>query len=64
MTMVSGGISREAPLALRHVGRVISAMAPDESLLSVVHGYCFLTSPSFVPVAKKAWSQATTSMVC
>lgn len=62
MTMVSGGISREAPLALRHVGRVISAMAPDKSLLSVVHGYCFLTSPSFVPVAKKAWSQATTSM--
>ncbi|XP_074628267.1 uncharacterized protein LOC141886126 isoform X2 [Acropora palmata] len=61
MTIISGGISQEAPLALQHVGRVISAMSPGESLRSIVHGYCFLTSPSFVPVAKSAWSQATIS---
>ena len=64
MTIISGGISHEAPLALQHVGRVISAMSPGESLCSIVHGYCFLTSPSFVPVAKSAWSQATISEVC
>ena len=64
MTIISGGISQEAPLALQHVGRVISAMSPGESLRSIVHGYCFLTSASFVPVAKSAWSKATISEVC
>lgn len=63
MTMVSGGISQEAPLSLRHVERVIPAIYPGESLLSIVHGFCFLTLPAYVSVAKNAWCQATTSKV-
>lgn len=63
MTMVSGGISQEAPLSLRHVDRVIAAVSPGESLHSVVHGFCFLTSSAYVSVAKNAWYQATTSKV-
>jgi len=61
MTMVSGGISQEAPLSLRHIERVISAMSPGESLQSVVHGFCFLTSPAYVSVAKNVWNQVSSS---
>lgn len=63
MAMVSGGITKEAPLSLRHVERVIAAMSPGESLQSVVHGFCFLTSPEYVSIAKNAWYQTATSKV-
>ena len=63
MTMVSGGISQEAPLSLRHAERVISAMSPGESLQSVVHGFCFLTSPAYVSVAKNVWNQVSSLKV-
>ncbi|KAL9957836.1 hypothetical protein ACROYT_G034784 [Oculina patagonica] len=57
MTLIPGGISKEAPLSLQHVDRVISALNPAESLQSVVHGFCFLTSPAYVSVAKNVWCQ-------
>ena len=56
--MVSGGISREAPLSLQHVDRILTALNVVESLQSVVHGFCFLTSSVSVPVAKNAWNCA------
>lgn len=56
--MVSGGILREAPLSLQHVDRILTALNVVESLQSVVHGFCFLTSSVSVPVAKNAWSCA------
>ena len=58
MTMVSGGISREAQLSLQHVDKILTALNVVESLQSVVHGFCFLTSSVSVPVAKNAWSCA------
>ena len=58
MTMVSGGILREAPLSLQHVDRILTALNVVESLQSVVHGFCFLTSSVSVPVAKNTWSCA------
>lgn len=63
MAMISGGIKKEAPLSLRHVERVIAAVSPGESLQSVVHGFCFLTSPDYVSIAKNAWYQAATKKV-
>ena len=59
MTIVSGGISKEAPLSLQHVGRVISAMSPVESLRSIIHGFCFLTSAAYVSIAKNVWFRAS-----
>lgn len=56
--MVSGGILREAPLSLQHVDRILTALNVVESLQSVVHGFCFLTSSVSVPVAKNAWNCA------
>ena len=58
MTMVSGGISREAQLSLQHVDKILTALNVVESLQSVVHGFCFLTSSVSMPVAKNAWSCA------
>ena len=63
MTIVPGGISKEAPLSLRHVERVISAMSPGESLQSVLHGFCFVTSTSYVFIAKNAWYQTSHAKV-
>ena len=57
MTMIQGGISQETPLSLQHVARVITALNPGESLQSIVHGFCFLTSPAYVSVAKNYWHQ-------
>ncbi|XP_020612989.1 diphthine--ammonia ligase-like isoform X1 [Orbicella faveolata] len=57
MSMIQGGISQEAPLSLQHVERVITALNPGESLKSIVHGFCFLTSPAYVSVAKTSWHQ-------
>ena len=59
MTIVSGGISKEAPLSLQHVGRVITAMSPGESLRSIIHGFCFVTSAAYVSIAKNVWCQAS-----
>lgn len=58
MSMVTGGISIEAPLSLQHVDRILTALNVAKSLQNVVHGFCFLTSSVFVPVAKNAWSHA------
>lgn len=58
MSMVTGGISMEAPLSLQHVDRILTALNVAKSLQNVVHGFCFLTSSVFVPVAKNAWSHA------
>lgn len=63
MTMIPGGISQEAPLSLQHVERVITALNPGESLQSIVHGFCFLTSPAYVPVAKHSWHQLSNAKV-
>lgn len=63
MIMIQGGITKEAPLSLQHVDRVISALNPAESLQSVVHGFCFLTSTAYVAVAKDAWYQASNAKV-
>lgn len=63
MSMIPGGITQEAPLSLQHVERVITALNPGESLQGIVHGFCFLTSPAFVSVAKNAWHQMSNAKV-
>ena len=63
MSMIPGGITQEAPLALQHVERVITALNPGESLQGIVHGFCFLTSPAFVSVAKNAWHRMSNAKV-
>ena len=63
MSMIPGGISQEAPLSLQHVARVITALNPRETLKSIVHGFCFLSSPSYVSVAKKSWHQMSNAKV-
>jgi len=63
MSMIQGGISQEAPLSLQHVERVITALNPGESLKSIVHGFCFLTSPAYVSVAKTSWHQMSNPKV-
>ena len=63
MSLIPGGISREAPLSLQHVERVITALNLGESLKSIVHGFCFLTSPAYVSVAKKSWHRMSNAKV-
>ena len=55
MTLVDGGIDCEAPLALRHVQRILEAFIPGTTLSDVVNGVCYVTEPEFVHRAMGVW---------
>ncbi|XP_072283980.1 diphthine--ammonia ligase [Pyxicephalus adspersus] len=55
MTLVSGRIVAESRLSLRHVERVLDAIAPGTSLRHVMVAQCYVTQSSYIPTALEAW---------
>lgn len=64
MTMIQGGISVEAALALRHVDRIITAFSNStQSLLNGFYGVCYVTCYQDIAIAEEAFKTALQSKV-
>ena len=59
MKIVEGGIEAEAPLALRHVKRVIDVISPSSNLKDSIYGVCYVTSSNYLHIANYLWTQET-----
>ncbi|KAG0712640.1 Diphthine--ammonia ligase [Chionoecetes opilio] len=63
MQVVAGGVEVQARLALRHVSRVITAIAPSTDVRAVVQGVCFVTRLSDVGVARRMMARLSESQI-
>lgn len=63
LQVVPGGVEVQARLALRHVSRVITAMAPSADIRAVVQGVCFVTKLSDVAVARRMMARLSESQI-
>ncbi|CAL4075709.1 unnamed protein product, partial [Meganyctiphanes norvegica] len=63
MKMVEGGIDMQARLTLRHVSRVITAVAPTVDIRAVVQGVCFLTRLEDVGIARRTMARHSESQM-
>ncbi|XP_068232822.1 uncharacterized protein [Palaemon carinicauda] len=63
LQVVPGGIEVQARLALRHISRVIKAMAPSADIRAVVQGVCFVTKLSDVAVAQRMIARQSESQI-
>ncbi|XP_037785485.1 diphthine--ammonia ligase-like [Penaeus monodon] len=63
LQVVNGGVEVEARLALRHVSRVISAIAPSTDIRAVVQGVCYVTKLSDIGVARRMMARLSESQI-
>lgn len=63
LQVVSGGVEVEARLALRHVSRVITAVAPSTDIRAVVQGVCYVTRLSDIAVARRMMARLSESQI-
>ncbi|KAK3883105.1 hypothetical protein Pcinc_012559 [Petrolisthes cinctipes] len=63
LQVISGGVEVEARLALRHVSRVITAVAPTTDIRAVVQGVCFVTRLCDVGVARRMMARLSESQI-
>ena len=54
MKMACGGIEAQAPLALRHIDRILAAIHTSTSLADAIIVTCFVVSSSDKPAARQA----------
>ena len=52
LALIEGGVRAQARLSLRHVSRVLAAMATGCYYDNIVTCVCYVTHPDFIPVAK------------
>lgn len=58
MQLVPGRILAESRLSLRHVERVLDAVAPGTSLRHVMVAQCYVTQNSYIHTALEAWKES------
>lgn len=58
MQLVPGRILAESHLSLRHVERVLDAVAPGTSLRHVMVAQCYVTHNSYIHTALEAWKES------
>ncbi|XP_033734747.1 diphthine--ammonia ligase-like isoform X2 [Pecten maximus] len=58
LKIIQGGITTESRLSLRHVGRVLDAQSSGCALTDVVNVVCYITSHSYMDIAKQEWTRA------
>ncbi|XP_063230260.1 uncharacterized protein LOC134535177 [Bacillus rossius redtenbacheri] len=63
MCLVEGGVKEQCRLALRHIGRIVSAMDPSTQLRDVVHGICYVTLCGDVAAARREWERQTNNAI-
>ncbi|KAK4302740.1 hypothetical protein Pmani_025189 [Petrolisthes manimaculis] len=63
LQVISGGVEVEARLALRHVSRIITAVAPTTDIRAVVQGVCFVTRLCDVGVARRMMARLSESQI-
>ncbi|XP_071549969.1 uncharacterized protein [Panulirus ornatus] len=63
LQVVTGGVEVQARLALRHVSRVITAVAPSKDIRAVVQGVCFVTRLSDIGVARRMMARLSESQI-
>ncbi|XP_069165246.1 uncharacterized protein [Procambarus clarkii] len=63
LQVVTGGVEVQARLALRHVSRVITAVASSSDIRAVVQGVCFVTRLSDIGVARRMMARLSESQI-
>ena len=58
LSVIEGGIHSQTRLALRHVSRVIEAIAPSCSVKDVCSCVCYITHPDYIPIAREEWNKS------
>lgn len=63
LELIKGGALKQCRISLRHIGRIVAAFDSNMQLRDVVQGVCYVTSPSFVEIARKEWEKKTNNAI-
>ena len=63
MCLVAGGIVPQTRLSLRHVERVLQAMASDCDMRCVRLAVCYVTDTRYIDIGKAEWTKYTEQRV-
>lgn len=63
MKILDGGITAQARLVLRHIGRVTDVMKVKRKLRDVVQGICYVSKRSHIAAARREWESQSANAI-